>query len=412
MQISTASKPRKRSSISTVWISIWPGFKTTMHTLQNIEKKHNSNSFILQLARLSLFLAVLQFPSQASCEPNGGFLKNLFWHPAGVKEVATKIATLKDNDNGGTWGLDFSPDGKHLAVTPFGSSPVHIWDWRSNNIIHALDKPNGGNSDATEPIRYSPNGSLLAICHTPTGNELSTRIWNTETWEVVQDIKDAVKGGGCRAIDFTNNNKSMIRLYDRSLGYVGASFYVYDTQSWNVSFDITTNNRPPFLPGTLTISQDGKYAAIGGRIYLGGIGVPARDEGHIAIIDMMSKSVISSINIRDKDEGTLAWSPDGLHLAYAGPDELDIFDVESGRISPQPSKTIPGYSKRIRYTPDGKYFIERVFDDGRKLVRIWDAQHQILFQEIRADAYSIAVSRDGHYLAMGMASEVSVWELK
>lgn len=115
-----------------------------------------------------------------------------------MQEVATKVATLIEENS--IWGLDFSPDGKHLAATPFDSATVHIWDWQGNRLERTLERAQGSVT-VSEPIRFSPDGKLLAICHTRDGvSHIVARIWNTDTWNAVHDIVEPI-GGGVMPLD-------------------------------------------------------------------------------------------------------------------------------------------------------------------------------------------------------------------
>ena len=68
----------------------------------------------------------------------------------------------------------------------------------------------------------------------------------------------------------------------------------------------------------------------------------------------------------------------------------------------------------LRFTSDGRYFIECDLNGrGTGLgVKIWDGQHHNLLQEIPGNIGSIAVSRDGKYLAVGETGRATIWEFK
>jgi hypothetical protein len=100
------------------------------------------------------------------------------------------------------------------------------------------------------------------------------------------------------------------------------------------------------------------------------------------------------------------WNPDGVHLVAAYGLETKIFYSKSG--DTVATEKGEGGHALARYTSDGKYLIERIHFK----VKIWDGQHRELYQEIPAAPGVLAVSRDGHYLAMGGDKKVIVWELK
>jgi len=312
-------------------------------------------------------------------------------------DVATKVATL--DEDGEILGLDFSPDGKHLAATPFNSATVHIWDWQGNNLERTLKRDTGTNVAVTQPVRYSPDGKLLVVCHTRNREtNIVARIWNSDTWNVVHDI---VEPGSysCEAMEFLLDGKSSIRVMADSVwGYTGDNIIVYDTSSWEIIWKLNTQQ---FLPSTLALSPDNKLVAISGEEYKGGKGLPITIQGKIAIVDMAQHNITHTITINNGKRGALAWSPDGVHLAYENKDGVEIFDARTGVRVIEEKKESDRSDVHVRYTPDGKYLIESDFGKGGTRVRIWDGQHQKLLQEIKAIPGCIAVSRDGRFLAMG-----------
>jgi WD40 repeat protein len=323
-------------------------------------------------------------------------------------DVATKTTTL--DEDGEILGLDFSPDGKHLAATPFDSTTVHVWNWKENRLERTLARSQGSNVLlVTEPVRYSADGKLLAICHTKGSDFIVARIWDTENWGIAHDIDGSGGGGACNAIGFTSDGKSLIRVIDRTSGITNGNFIVYDISSWRAIWEISTQ---PFHPSSLSISPDNKFVAIGGDIVLGGANTQVSIQPQIAIVDMEQRLTIRNIKNETGRHGSVAWSPNGFHLAYGGGDGIEIFDTRSGdRVVSEKTET-KGAHVHIRYTPDGKYFIESGFGEFGTRVRIWDGKHQQLLQEIKALPGCIAVSRDGHYMAMGGDKKIIVWQLK
>lgn len=353
-------------------------------------------------------IALLLFPVAGNCDWSSSVTELFGSKGKNMKEVATKIATLSEEND--ILGLDFSPDGKHLAATPFDAATVHIWDWQGNRLERTLERAKGSNVTVTEPVRYSPDGKLLAICHTPgRTSHIIARIWSADTWSVVHDIIEQ-GSGGCDAIGFTSDGKSLIRVMSHNAwGFAGENFVIYDTFTWQSIWKFSTE---PVSPETLAISPDNRLAAIAGSVVSGGAGLPITTRTQIAIVDLTQRKVVQVIPIDDTSSvGRLAWSPDGVNIAYGYAGGVAIFDVNTVKriedeVTEQRRKPL------IRYTPDGKYFIESNFGEHGAKVRIWDGQHKQLLQEIKAIAGCIAVSRDGRYMAMGGDKKIIVWQLK
>lgn len=349
--------------------------------------------------QMLLVLVALQFPVTGQCDSGSGWLKNLFASKGkNMKEVATKVAELHEDNE--IWGLDFSPDGKHLAATSPNSITVHIWDWRLGKIVRSVDKVRGGGDmQSTEPVRYSPNGKLLATCHVRAANHIVARIWNTDTWEVAHDIDDPIGGTGCDAIGFTPDGKSLIRIQNR-LYFSGDNLIVYDTSTWQPVWGLRT---VPFQPNSLVVSPDGKFVALGGQV-LSGFDKP--NPIQIDIVDMTQRAIVRTIQNKG---GRIAWSPDGAYIASGWGGGVEIFDAHSGEKVAE-EKTGGGHPF-VRYTPDGKYLISGSEGTGA-IIKIWDSRHHTLLQVIPGEARGLAVSPDGHYLAIGGFRDIQVWELK
>lgn len=341
-----------------------------------------------------LVILALLLPTISYSNPFSDLFKN-------PKDVAVKVAELHEDKDIEIWGLDFSPDGKYLAATSPTTLEVQIWDWQNKRIVRTLEKAQG--AGLTTDIRYSPNGNLLVACHSRAVGNILVRIWNTETWALIHDITD-FNSGSCRAIGFTPDGKSLMGIFDRNPTKPGDSLNVYDTTIWQPVWGLRT---VPFHPETLSISPDGKFAAIAGLAY----DTTGKETGQIAIVDIEQRTIVRTIQ-QFADLGHLAWSPDGAYVTAAGGGGVKVFDVHSGKqMTDEPLKS--GHMV-ARYTPDGKYLLESDMDAlGNGLgVRIWDGQHRELLQEIPGNVGSLAVSRDGHYFAAGSYKNISVWQLK
>jgi len=373
--------------------------------------KNNLTRFLLTI--VALLLPVVGYSNPFSY---------LFNNPK--KDVARQITTLNEVD--AILGIDFSPDGKYLVAAGKNGADIHVWDWQSGRIVRTLVKARGAYTGLTaEPIRYSPDGHLLAACHSLALGDVVVRIWNTDTWEIVRDITDSQKGGGCNAIGFTPDGKSLIRVLDRAPQFSGDTLIIYSTDTWQPVWGLRT---VPFQLGALAISPDGRLVALGGLLYdfsptAAGLSVveatqemfARKIQRQIAIVDMTQRAIVRTIpvtKINELSAGRLAWSPDGTHITMAGAGAVAVFDVQSG-------KQVAGESLKsgvmfVRYTSEGKYLLESDMDGlGNGMgVSIWDGQRRELLQKIPGELDSLAVTRDGRYFAFASTGTISVWQIK
>ena len=358
------------------------------------------NSMSTRAIRILFAFIVLQLPMAGYCDSGSGWMKNLFESKGkNMKEVAHKVAELHEDQNIEIWGLDFSPDGKYLAATSPTTLEVQIWDWQNKRIVRTLEQAQGSGFETD--IRYSPDGHLLVACHNLAQGDVVIRIWNTDTWKIVHDIT-AINDGSCKAIGFTPDGKSLIGVHERNPVAAGDTLTAYDTSTWQPVWGLRT---VPFHPDTLTLSPDGKFAAIAGLAY----DITGKETVQISIVDLGQRKIIRTIQ---DYAGHLAWSPDGTYVTAAAGGGVKVFDVHAGKqVADEPLKSA---HMAVRYTADGKYLLESDMDAlGNGLgVRIWDGQHRELLQVISGNVGSLAVSRDGHYFAAGSFKNISIWQLK
>ena len=328
-----------------------------------------------------------------------------------MSEVAVEVATLTETME--VYGLDFSPDGKHLAATAtLDGIEVHVWDWQgSESIVRKMNKGRGALGIMSDPLKYSPDGHFLAACHSRAGatGSVVVHIWDAETGEIAHSI--AEDSGACLGIGYTPDGQTLIRL-EQVGPRGGESIIGYNLSKRLPDWGLRTK---PFHPSTLAISADGRLAAVGGRIL--GPEIPIQPQ--ILIVDLLKHAIIRTIDafpIENKVD-SLAWHPDGIHVAAGarvggsakGPDIVKIFDVTTGKLIVSEPAERPSQVFALRYSPDGKYLVESAVNSS---IRIWDGRHQTLLQEIHGVATSLAFSRDGRFLAMGGDRKILIWKMK
>lgn len=311
---------------------------------------------------------------------------------------ATRVATLNSEQE--ISAMDFSPDGRHLAAASyFYSTTMHVWDWKSGKqeLLSFENKkldPLVGNA-----IRYSTDGRLIGWCGA------ATPIWNADSGELVFQSEHAPSIGTCQAIGFAPDGKSLVLALVSNQRRL-TTLSVRDTLSWQLIWELHTSN---FFARTMTLSPDGKFIAIGGTLF----DEDRMQRYQIRIIDVLTRQVISTIEPismagRGAPVGDIAlveWNADSTQIAVGlsgvpadNSPAVKIYDSQNGEeVSSEPAPR----GTRVRglcYTPNRKYLIELGVG---KSVKIWDAKHEKLLQEIPASPTSCAVTRDGRYLALG-----------
>jgi WD40 repeat protein len=325
-------------------------------------------------------------------------------------EVVEKVAKLPETySDVVAGGLDFSPDGNRVAVDSDGGK-INIWDWHDERIEKTIEKPHGAEGGLmTNPLQFSLDGHLFVACVGKGVGDVVVRVWNTANWTVAKDIIDAGPGS-CNAAQLTPDGKFLIYVIDRSVR--PSELIAYSVGTWERAWSIELSGHPV----SISASPKGELISIGKMLSVFPKDVPdpikrIRQMRHVPTIDILSLRQRKIVRTMEGVAmGSMAWSPDGTRIAVVGRLNVEIFDIRTGR------SLLSEYAEDtdIRFTNDGRFFIESDHNEtghGSGL-KIWDQSRQKLLQKIAGDIGSIAVSRDGRYLAVGEAGRTTIWQFK
>ena len=332
--------------------------------------------------------------------------------------IATQIASFSNGQEVAL--LQFSPDGQYLAVSPTQQVTLHLWAWRREpHIVRSFSYPPPASlAFSRNGLKFSPDGTLLAFGN-PSG-ALIVEIYDVATGAVVHQITEPARGGFNSNVAFTPDGKYLLRTYDSgNPGLKGGQIEMHRTDTWEVIWHLDIL---PLYPYTLSVSRDGKYAAVGGET----LGRGVEHKNRILIINLATHQIIRTLDDvfpREAAVRFLTWHPDGIHLAAGTigsgvngmpppPEPVKIIDTRTGHVvvsEPAPPADIVG----LQYSPDGRYLVESGIEWST--VKLWDGEHRTLLQEIPVHAlasFAVAISNDSHYLAISDRDRVTVWQLQ
>jgi WD40 repeat protein/tRNA A-37 threonylcarbamoyl transferase component Bud32 len=279
--------------------------------------------------------------------------------------------------------VDYSPDGKALAVTGQNPEFVEIWDVPNRRRIKTIQPKKG------HLVAFSSRGDLLA---TDAGNHI--RLWRTGTWESSSEL---TLGGTVRAFKFSRDGTRLA-----SMSHLPDEVVVWEWEAglWTVVRRIQGITLSSY-GGSLDFSPDGTALAIG-------------DGGrHIQAVDLTNGNTIF-----DKPEAhpepimSIAWSPDGSIIAsgsgwLGGP--IRLWEAASGK-ELEPLEGHTSWISGLVFSTDG----QRLYSaSGDQTIRIWDVEQHRCLATLRGsnhEVYGLTLSPDGTTLASGCKDGVvSFW---
>lgn len=332
------------------------------------------------------------------------------------------IAKLKvefDLSPGDASALDWSPDGKFLAVSGILNSEVKVFDVQNKKLSLTLKKLAGG----SQGIAYGPDGHFIAAgqAFTQSLKGVSIFVWDAKTGVLVKSITGPFPidkpANSVTYLAFSPDGRYLAVGYYGNFPYPGDNIYLYDTRSW-APFKSFGDAKAP-AKGGFVFSPDGQHIAHGTL------------SGEIRIWGVASGQLIRTIVAHSDHVESFAYSPDGKrivsgtatgstrgHLNQATRKFVTVKNEEQVRIfgmaNDKPLRTIEGFTNSVRvlvFSREGKYLVSGSDD---KTIKIWETGKWEVVGTFTTSAEPMAASfsPDNRYLAVGAGNAATVWEFK
>jgi WD40 repeat protein len=294
------------------------------------------------------------------------------------------------------WHLDFSLDGKTLAVSDDES--ISLWDTKTGVPLPVQGR-------AASWAVFSPDGRTIASGSKSNRDNL-VRIWDVATGDIVRTFEVPKFS----SLAFIPDGKALV------VGDGNGKIDVLEIGSGKSIAQFQTPGPEHRWDSRIAVSPNGRLIASTGNPYDGEYGT----NGTIHIWDLRSGKRHATCLGHPGGVRSLAFSADSKTLVSGGRDcRLRLWNSADGK----EIDVVKGHFNpvlAVAFTPDGRTVATGGLD---RTVRLWDTktgEQQRVLRDLKAPVRSICISPDGRLLAAGGsmifkpvgAKLVCLWDLQ
>jgi WD40 repeat protein/class 3 adenylate cyclase len=286
------------------------------------------------------------------------------------------------SSQGGWQGVDFSPDGRTLAVAG-GKGRVELWDVSTRKKLRELTDPAAAKS--REPqlsvVRYSPDGRVIAAGPQETNH---VTLWATASGRVIgRPITTNPPGSGAQSISFSPDSKRI--AVPGAPGTVGI-------------WEVATGHRVGKPVAVASAEVEAAIFAAGGRTL-----IASDDSGSVSIVDLgTGRPIRPPLSVGSEAAASLDLSPDGRLLAAASfGGSVFVWEVKTGAPYGPTLTADTSPVSDVAFSPDGRTLVS----SHLRSAVVWNMNgDQVIGKPLGGPATlvtDVSFSHDGRRLAAG-----------
>ncbi|HEV3262172.1 MAG TPA: protein kinase, partial [Gemmataceae bacterium] len=295
--------------------------------------------------------------------------------------TGTEIRTIRCPDPWYQYGLAYSPDGRHVAVT-MQRQGVMIWDVETGKEVRSFH----GHKSAVKNVAYSPDGLLVAsgagdIVRNDAGE---VKVWEAKTGREIFQLRghtDPIYG-----VAFSPSGRRLV-----------SASQDHTVKVW----DMATGQDTLTIRGHADMVRAVAFSPDGWRL------ASASADGTVKVWNatpwVADKPAyeIRTLSGADAPLFSVAFHPDGRQLAAASDDEtIRFWDTLTGESQPGQAFSRKSPVFTAAYSPDGSILATATSEGIVWLVDVKTGRTDRALQSQRIGPIkSLAFSRDGHRLA-------------
>jgi WD40 repeat protein len=293
--------------------------------------------------------------------------------------------------------LAYCNDGKTVALVLWderdyrGGGSVVLWEVQQGKVQQTLEKCGNIAARAFCNVTSSKDGTTIAVASGQFRDKWdgAIKVWDAQTGKLVKAFEfDGLPG----AVALSADGAKVIggaRVFPRANG----KMFVWDVKRGEV---LRTLEAEGLLYSAAAISDDGKWIAGAGHM-----GDPTY-EGKVVVWEVETGKVkhewagLPSMS-------AVAISPDGKHVAAAGPNEkvIRVWDLQTGKLKHQLKPEGAHRTAGLALSPDGETLATADVDGS---VSLWDLakeETRVTLKGHGGHVFCVAFSPDGRTLASG-----------